>query len=490
MAEILTTQMMRESDRRAINGNEENSRALMRLAAQGVYKSVVWQGNIGIVCGNGNNGGDGYALALILLENNIKSNIIMAKGEPKSNTAAHYYYEKCIQNKIPIYTNEESLEKYDILVDAIFGTGFSGDITGELADLICAYNKTKATKISIDINSGLNGDTGMGGVIARSDITVSIGSYKPGHFLNMAKDYIGSLVNCDIGIEPIDSIGELFNEEMARELLPKRPSFSYKGTYGYASIIGGMLEYTGAMKLAATAASAVRSGAGIVRVCVPRSIAPYIAPHIMESTLYIMSEADGVISYNFDEIDYIIKNSSAIAYGMGTTVNDDGVKIIEHILREFDGALILDAGGIRCLSQIDENAIKNKRASLVITPHIGEIKAIYKEYKNPLDAINLAKKIDATVLLKGPTTVITNGQSAYFVTRGCSGMATGGSGDVLSGIICALCGYIKDPLKASALGAYINGMAGEMAMDDLCDISMSAYDTALNVARAITIIKK
>jgi NAD(P)H-hydrate epimerase len=210
----------------------------------------------------------------------------------------------------------------------------------------------------------------------------------------------------------------------------------------------------------------------------------------MESTLYLLSENDGVISYNFDEIDFIIKNSSAIAYGMGTNVNDDGVKIIEHILREFDGALILDAGGIRCLSQIDENAIKNKRASLVITPHIGEIKAIYKEYKNPLDAINLAKKIDATVLLKGPTTVITNGHNTYFVTRGCSGMATGGSGDVLSGIICALCGYIKDPLKASALGAYINGMAGEMAMEDLCDISMSAYDTALNVARAISKIKK
>ena len=331
----------------------------------------------------------------------------------------------------------------------------------------------------------------MGDAIIKSDITVSIGSYKLGHFLNMAKDYIGSLTNCDIGITPTDKIATLFEKEDAQALLESRKNYSYKGTYGTVTLIGGMLEYSGAVKLANLSASAVRSGAGVVRLAIPKSISFAVAPFLLESTLYPLSEENGIIKYNKEEIDFIIKNSSSIAYGMGTNKNSEGVKIIEHILKEFDGDLVLDAGGIRCLEDVSKETLKNKRARLIVTPHLGEMKAILKSYCQPLDIIPYAKENGMTVLLKGPSTMVTNGDDTYIIKRGCPGMATGGSGDVLTGIITALLGYTqKDTTSITALGAYINGYAAELSQKELCDISMSAGDTARNVGIAISKIIK
>ena len=161
MTELLSAKQMRESDALAINNNEEKSRELMYKAALGVYNNVKWHGKIGIVCGKGNNGGDGFALALILKENGIASNIILALGEPKPKTTASYYFEKC-QNEITIKNDKEDLSSYDILVDAIFGTGFEGNMPTHLNELALSYNSSKAYKVSIDINSGLNSDTGLG----------------------------------------------------------------------------------------------------------------------------------------------------------------------------------------------------------------------------------------------------------------------------------------------------------------------------------------
>ena len=491
MINILTAEQMRQSDLNTINNNEEISRALMYKAALGVYNSVIWHGKIGIVCGKGNNGGDGYALALILKQNGIESKIIQLLGNPRKDTSAYFYFEEC-KNKGVDITAEVDFSDFDILVDCVFGTGFTGNIDGALQGVFNTYNASSAYKVSVDINSGLNSNSGLGNAVMCSDLTVSIGSYKLGHFLNKARDVIKKHINIDIGIEPCEVNTYLFEESDARLSLPSRKSYSYKGTYGTVSIIGGCIEYTGALKLSSISMSAVRAGCGISRVAAPKSIAQIIAPYLLDSTLYRLSDNDGAIKYEASEIDYLIKNSNVILYGMGTSENADAVEIVKQILREFSGTLILDAGGLRALSKISLDEIKSRACSLVLTPHIGEMRALYPEYKEPLDALAYAKLVGAIVLLKGNTTIVTDGSTSYLVTSGCPSMAKGGSGDVLSGVVAGMCASKeseKSLLYTVASAAYVNGVAGEIAQSELCDISACAHDTALCVGKAITKIK-
>jgi NAD(P)H-hydrate epimerase len=168
------------------------------------------------------------------------------------------------------------------------------------------------------------------------------------------------------------------------------------------------------------------------------------------------------------------------------------VSIIKYLLNNFNGTLILDAGGLRSLAQISIEEINQRGCELVLTPHLGEIKALYCEYKKPLDVIDYAKMINSVVLLKGNATIITDGKSTIITDTGCPGMAKGGSGDVLSGVIAGLVASKEKEaslLEIVSLGAYVNGIAGEIAQRELCDISMCASDTARNIGRAIAEIK-
>ena len=178
---------------------------------------------------------------------------------------------------------------------------------------------------------------------------------------------------------------------------------------------------------------------------------------------------------------------------MGTVKNDDALMIVKHLLKEFSGTLILDAGGLRCLAEFSQEEVNERACALVLTPHLGEMKALYPEYKVPTDAISYAEKTKAVVLLKGNSSLITNGKETLITVTGCAGMAKGGSGDVLSGIIAGLVASRSEDARLThtvALGAYINGLSAEIASDELCEISMCASDTALNVGKAISKIIK
>ena len=186
MKQIVSVDLMRKSDFATIEGGI-SGRELMSRAAMGVYKSVNWYGRIGIVCGCGNNAGDGYALALILKENGIECDIILV-NENKFSPDGKYYYERCLDAKIPTLPLEKcDLKSYYTIVDCIFGTGFKGSAVGTERLAIDRINESGAYIVSVDINSGLNGDSGMCETAVKSDITVSIGSLKSGHFLGKAK---------------------------------------------------------------------------------------------------------------------------------------------------------------------------------------------------------------------------------------------------------------------------------------------------------------
>lgn len=290
---------------------------------------------------------------------------------------------------------------------------------------------------------------------------------------------------------------EYVTAEQIAALFPERPADSHKGTFGYVALIGGSLEYSGAIRLAAQANAAVRSGAGVATVAAPRSICPLIAPQIMEATLYPLSDEDGRIVFREEEFAGLTGRYDVITFGMGIGNSDETLKAIEYLLGSYDKTLIVDADGLNAMARLDHETIKKSKAQLILTPHakefsrlsgmeMGRIKA------DPAGAAKaLAEDLDAVVLLKGSTTVIagrdndTGCMKVLASDRGCAGMAAGGSGDVLSGILSAICANTGDPVLAAAAGAYINGAAGELAQSRRSDVTMTAADTASCVAETV-----
>lgn len=208
MEKVITVETMRKSDAYTIQ-NYIDSKELMYKAGVGVFNSFDYRGNVAIVCGSGNNAGDGYVLSLLLKEKNIDSTLFLLKE--KFSADGKYYFRKCMEEKIPyVLCNENTdFEDYNIIVDCIFGTGFKGVATGIARDIIDKINSSGKFVISVDINSGLNGDTGFGEKCVKSDLTVSIGYLKTGLLINDAPEYIGNLVNCDIDIELVGDYFQL-----------------------------------------------------------------------------------------------------------------------------------------------------------------------------------------------------------------------------------------------------------------------------------------
>lgn len=309
-------------------------------------------------------------------------------------------------------------------------------------------------------------------------------------------------------------------EEQVAALFPERPSDCHKGSFGYVALIGGSLEYSGAIRLAAhanaamhsgacelpaQADAAMRSGAGVATVAAPRSICPLILPQVMEATLYPLSDEAGELVFNEEEFARLCRRYDCIAFGMGIGNSDETLKAVEYLLTHYDRKLILDADGLNAMARLDHDLIRESKAQLILTPHAKEFSklsgmSVAETKADPVSAAKyLADELDAVVLLKGSTTIVAGAETdegreaaeagrrikVLATDRGCPGMATGGSGDVLSGILSALCANTDDLVLAAAAGAYINGAAGELAQSRRSDVTMTSGDTAECVAEVI-----
>lgn len=490
MQDILSVELMRDSDSATIKSGVPG-KELMWRAALGIYncvnEKVGWKSPVAIICGSGNNAGDGYALALILKEKAIESHIYLTSD--RFSEDGKYYYDKCVTEKISASKTEAgvSFESYPIILDCIYGTGFHGEVKEPVKTIIDSINSAKekgAYVVSVDINSGLNGNNGMADCCVKSSLTVSVGSFQPGHFLNMAKDVMEAKENCPIGINPIDTPYELWEASDAKKCFPLRKNMSNKGTYGYITLIGGSLKYSGAIRLASLAETAMRCGAGVTTVAIPKRLVDIVAPSLLESTVYPLCDNDGELVFCENDFKELIKNRKAIAFGMGIGISNEVSKALVWLLNNYEGVLIVDADGLTCLASIEEYVIKNSKAKLVLTPHIKEFsrlcgKTIQEIQQNPIEeARAYALKKGVTLLLKGPSTIVTDGTRIIIVSSGCPGMATAGSGDVLSGITAAVCGAnTENVLEAVASAALINGIAGEKAQENKSAVSMIAGDT-------------
>ena len=463
--------------KKVITKKQELSRNYIEMIANKILDIYKFKGKVLILLGSGNSALYGYALALHLKENKIDVNILIV--EENNTNLGKYYLKKC-KNKVNL---DDNLNNYDIIVDAIYGMELK-PISKHLKEIINQINNSKKKIISLDMNTGLNPYNGMANICIHSNITISIGALKPGHLLNMAKDNIDKLINIETNIE--DEKCYLLEKEDFLNFIPNRKHFSNKGNFGKVGILGGSLKYSGSVKLALSSLISLTSGAGLARIIVPNKIASSLISLTLEQTIFPVKDKNGEMIFDKNEIDEALKGLTALLIGIGWDRSENNKKILTYILENYDIPIVIDADGLNTLAQINYPT-----KSLILTPHLKEFSrltglSIQKISENPIQiAKDYAKKHQIILLLKGPTTIITDGEIVYLVDKGSSGMAKAGSGDVLSGIIIGLLGYKKPNIKTIAFAAYINGLAGEYAEKEKTAITMLARDTIDSIDKAI-----
>ena len=496
MIPILSVENMRKSDAATIAGGIPG-RELMLRAGRGVVEAMEEEAcsmPAAVVCGSGNNAGDGYVIAKLLREKGRGCTIVRVSEKTTEDGA--YWFHKGLETGVPVcpFDAAAGLSGYGTVVDCLLGTGFSGTPRGAVKDAIGAVNaagRDGAYIVSVDINSGLNGDSGMAETCVRSDLTVSVGGFKSGHFLNMAKDVIGKKVNCDIGITPAERPYSLIGEADLKEMFRPRKNFSHKGTYGYMALIGGSKRYSGAIRLAGMANAAMRAGAGVVKLAVPDVIYHEAAGAVLESTIFPLSDDGKEIVFREAEIAELVSGIRAAVFGMGIGTGEGAAAVLDWLIRYFSGPLAVDADGLNLMSHMDRQRIRSAAGRLILTPHLKEFSrptALSTEdiLTNPIAAAeDYARDTGAILLLKGPCSIITDGKETCLSDTGCAGMATAGSGDVLSGILGALISREPEALKAAAAAAWVNGKAGELAQSRFGSVAMTAGDTAGCVAEVV-----
>ena len=280
-----------------------------------------------------------------------------------------------------------------------------------------------------------------------------------------------------------------------KNIFPKRDENSNKGDFGYVGIMGGSVEYSGAVKLANLSLASLTSGAGVAMVIVPKTIVDGILPYLLEQTLALIPDIDGHMIFDKEKIDKSLEKLKALAIGMGWGEGKDNEKILTYILENYEIPVIIDADGLNTLAKMDREILNKTKCKVILTPHLKEFQRIsgydFEEIKKRPEelALEFTKKYNVILLLKGHKTIVTNGKEGYIVEKGCPGMATAGSGDVLSGILVGILGYNRPCILSVAAGAYLAGLAGEIAENKLNDISMKASDTIANIPEAINEIR-
>ena len=286
---------------------------------------------------------------------------------------------------------------------------------------------------------------------------------------------------------------EVMKEQEAASCIPMRPRHSHKGDYGYVALVGGSLPYSGAPRLAAMANAAMGSGAGVAVAAAPKSLCPLLAPLVLESTLFPLSETRaGHLAFRTKEWEDLCRRVKTMAFGMGIGRSKGVPRALQYVLTHFQGRLLIDADGLFALGELGLDALRQSRAQVLLTPHLGEASRLLGEPVQTIEqdppawAAELARRGGCTVLLKGADTVVTDGRETWIVSRGCPGMATAGSGDVLSGVLAALMAYGLGSLpKIGAAGAYLCGMAGEAAQEEWGPTAMTASDTVSQIKQAV-----
>ncbi|MFO7865568.1 MAG: NAD(P)H-hydrate dehydratase [Candidatus Aminicenantes bacterium] len=500
---VLTAGQMKNIDRRAIEEIGIIGPILMENAGRGIAEAVekrfprIEEKSVLVVAGKGNNGGDGFVVARHLDNKGAFVRVILLAEKKDLDGDAGL---NCgIADKMGIdiieaataeqwQAQQEIVAEADILIDAVFGTGLQKPAGGRYADVIDDINKAKAFKVAVDIPSGMAADRfQIIGPTVKADLTVTMAAPKIAHVFPPAEEYVGELIVADISTPPF-----LFEEEspcltMVEEnmLLPyfsKREKNTHKGTYGHLFILSGSLGKTGAAAMSGKAA--LKMGAGLVTVGTPKSCVPIVARSMEELMTEPLPETSEwtLSEEGLNKILFLLKGMDAVMIGPGLSVHESTSRLIKELLPRLDIPMVLDADALNIIAD-DIEILKELQAPAVLTPHPGEFaRLIHSDtgdvVNNKIERVpDFARRFGVHVVLKGYRTLISDPDGHVFINpTGNPGMATGGSGDVLSGMLGAMIIQEEELQPAVTAGVYVHGMSGDIAAEKLGEKSLLAGD--------------
>ncbi len=486
---------MREIDRAATEKGAVPSIILMENAAIACVNELkkdfdIEKKSVAVFCGKGNNGGDGLAIARHLYNSGVDVSIFLVNGsEFQGDAAINFDIVKNMNIHIDAITDTEGLDyiirSFDIVIDAILGTGITGTVRGMAYDVIKAINENAKYILSVDVPSGINSDSGeICGVCVNADKTVTFAGYKIGMLMYPAADFVGETVVDGISIPQhiIDDENLQINvtdAEFVRSLIKPRSSNSHKGDYGKLLIIAGSEGMSGAAYMSAQAALA--SGAGLITLACCRSVNTALEAKTSEVMTLPLDDKDGHISRTaISKLSAQLDRADAVLIGPGLGRSSDVAEVVRYVLKNSRVPVIVDADAINAVSE-DTAILSECACDLIFTPHAAEMARLTKLDISYIQSNRIevsrefAEENGAVLLLKGSHTVVTAPSLTQYINiTGNAGMATGGSGDVLAGIVSALTARGIECTAATAAAAYIHGTAGDIAAEKYGMESMNA----------------
>jgi NAD(P)H-hydrate epimerase len=508
---VLNAAQMREADRRTIEEIGIPSLVLMENAGRQVVSAMeaihgdLAEHSVAVLCGRGNNGGDGFVVARTLLQRGIDVSVFLVGqiGDVRGDARVNLEILGRLGLTIVEISDSQAWELHfseisdcTLIVDAIFGTGLNQPLGGLLETIVADVNGSGIPIVAIDLPSGLSADSHEPiGDSIEAGTTVTLGAPKLSLVLPPAETRAGDIVIADIGI-PLDVIEsvegarvELLTRSTMRALITPRSADTHKGDYGRVLIVAGSAGKTGAAHLAAV--GALRSGAGLVTVATASACLPVVASMAPEyMTMAIDETPDGL---DVDAVDTLLdsaKDVMAIGPGLGQTPGTRG--FIQALVDRATVPLIIDADGLNAFAGEPGRLAGREGREVIITPHPGEMarlvgRSIEEVQANRLEvARTFASTHHVYVVLKGHRTLIATPEGSVFINpTGNAGMATGGTGDVLTGVVAAWLAQLLDAEAACKLAVYLHGMAGDLAEADEGEVSMTSADLAAHLGDAI-----
>ncbi len=489
---VLNAEQMRAADAHAIEDLNIPSLTLMEKAAtlvvEVLLRSHTEPVRTVVVCGKGNNGGDGLAVARLLKEREWSPQAVLIaraadlRGDPAVN------WKRALDAGVDCAEDPDGANLQDltascaVVVDALFGTGLSKPLEGVYSKAVQIINRAGKEVIAVDVPSGLSADSGaLSGPAVKATATVALAALKCCHVLSPACRMCGEIFVEDIGI-PVESTISVVRSRDIRRILPHRSVDTHKGTFGHAVIVGGSTGKSGAPYLSGKAA--LRCGAGLVTVVCPSRIQPVIASYGPE----IMTHPAGHDSDVFDECDMaglsaFLKSMSAVAIGPGMGTDSRTAQFFREIVATIDAPLVIDADGLNLLA-MDKSVILNRRpGSTILTPHPGEMGRLLNCPASAVQsdriaaATKLAVETRSVVVLKGFRTIIAHSQAdARIVLTGGPALASAGTGDILTGFITGFLAQRLAPVEAAMAGTYLHGLVSNLFEQRYPQQALNALD--------------
>ena len=518
---LSTAAQMKEMDRRAIEERGIPSPVLMERAARHVAEEAVRflereNGSCGrrpyraaVFCGPGNNGGDGAAAARFLAERGLEMRAFLVGSRERMTADTRLMEERLAQAGLALEDWQTEEQKAwcacaDLILDALLGVGLKGGVRPGVKETILWLDSLDKPVLAVDIASGIHSDTGeVMGAALHAAVTVTFTLPKFGHLEGQGGYYTGELKTADIGI-PEDVVEQVLAEKddegkapvfeacdgaCAGRLLPRRRPDGHKGTFGRVSITGGSIGFTGAPVLATRGAA--RCGSGLIFLGVPESIYPVTAASCLEVMPSPLSDQNGRISSRaFFQILERLNSCDAGLIGPGLGRSQELSLLVCKLLEQTAVPLVLDADGLYAVKDRKELLRQRQEKGLVtiLTPHEGEFAYLGGDLSlgRRRAALRFAERYGCILALKGPATVTASPDGRVYInTTGNNGMAKGGSGDVLAGMVLSFLGQGMEPVEAAALAVYLHGLAGDLCRDRLGEYGMLPGDLAEEIPAAI-----